>query len=76
MDQLSRAKNFIKEKIVEGIDHFYIVSTHVNIKFAKELAERVCRELNFARVFAEEHEGIFRGQSTKMFCSLVSFYHG
>lgn len=68
--------DFVRAKLADGIDHFYIVSTHVNIKFAKELVERVCEELNFARVFAEEHEGRFRGQLEKMFCSLVSFYHG
>lgn len=67
---------FIKEQLGNGIDHFYIVSTEVNLKFAKMLVEKTCRELQFAKVFAEEHRGNFRGKPTNMFCSLISLYHG
>lgn len=66
---------FIQEQLANGIDHFYIVSTDVNIEFAKMLVEKACSESQFAKVFTEEHTGKFRGKRTKMFCSLVSFYH-
>jgi len=64
---------FMQRQLANGIDHFYIVSTAVNIQFAKLLVERACRESSFVKVFAEEYMGKFRGKRQKMFCSLISF---
>jgi len=68
--------DFIRKQLIDGIDHFYVVSTETNIKFAKMLVERACSELQFAKVFAEKHEGKFRGRPDTLFCSLIASFSG
>ena len=68
--------DFIRKQLTDGIDHFYIVSTETNVKFAKMLVERACSELPFTKVFSEKHEGKFRGRPETLFCSLIASFSG
>lgn len=63
---------FVEGMLRRDVDHFYIVSTGPLIRYAKELVEDCQRGLNLRELHAEEYMGEFRGNTTKMFCALLS----
>jgi len=62
---------FIERALHRGVDHFYVVSTGINIKYAKDLVKDIQQKLKLKEAYEEEYEGIFRGKWTRMFCALL-----
>ncbi len=65
---VERHLNYIEDQIMNGIEHFYIVSAG-NTRYSKDLVDKATNYLGLSLMFEDEYRGEFRGRSRELYCA-------